>query len=85
MDGGVCAKSLQLCLTLCDSMDCSPPGSSVHEILLARILEWKYQSFPPPEDLPNPGIETESPLARALQVHFSLSEPPGKWSPHEWE
>ena len=29
-----------LCLTLCDPMDCSPPGSSVHEILQARILEW---------------------------------------------
>ena len=30
----------QLCLTLCDPMDCSPPGSSVHEILQARTLEW---------------------------------------------
>ena len=30
----------QLCLTLCDSMNCSPPGSSVHGILQARILEW---------------------------------------------
>ena len=34
------AKLLQLCPTLCDSMDCSPPGSSVHGILQARILEW---------------------------------------------
>ena len=30
----------ELCLTLCDPMDCSPPGSSVHGILQARILEW---------------------------------------------
>ena len=30
----------QLCLTLCDPMDCSPPGYSVHGILQARILEW---------------------------------------------
>ena len=30
----------QLCPTLCDTMDCSPPGSSVHGILQARILEW---------------------------------------------
>ena len=30
----------QLCPTLCDTMDCSPPGSSVHRILQARILEW---------------------------------------------
>ena len=36
----VCAKSLQSCLTLCDTMDHSPPGSSVHGILQARILEW---------------------------------------------
>ena len=34
------AKSLQSCPTLCDPMDCSPPGSSVHGILQARILEW---------------------------------------------
>ena len=33
-------KSLQLCLTLCDPMDCSLPGSSVHGVLQARILEW---------------------------------------------
>ena len=35
----MCAKLLQLCLILCDPMDCSLPGSSVHEILQARILE----------------------------------------------
>ena len=34
------AKSLQLCVTLCNSMECSSPGSSVHGILQARILEW---------------------------------------------
>ena len=34
------ARSLQLCLTLCDPMDCSPLGFSVHEILQARVLEW---------------------------------------------
>ena len=36
----LCAKSLQLCTTLCEPMDCSTPGSSVHGILQARILEW---------------------------------------------
>ena len=30
----------QSCLSLCDPLDCSPPGSSVHGILQARILEW---------------------------------------------
>ena len=34
------AKLLQLCLTLCDSMDCSPPGFSVHGIPQAKIVEW---------------------------------------------
>ena len=36
----MCAKSLQSCLTLCNTMDCSLSGSSVHGILQARILEW---------------------------------------------
>ena len=36
----VCAKLPQLCPILCDPMDCSPPGSSVHGILQARILKW---------------------------------------------
>ena len=40
-----CAKSLQLCPTLCDPMDCSPPGLSVHGILQARMLEWVAISF----------------------------------------
>ena len=39
------AKSLQLCLNLWDPMDCSPPGSSVHEILQARILQWVENSL----------------------------------------
>ena len=36
----MCAKSLQLYLTLCDHLDCNTPGSSVHGIFQARILEW---------------------------------------------
>ena len=39
------AKSLQSCLTLCDPRDGSPLGSSVPEILKARILEWVAISF----------------------------------------
>ena len=35
----------QLCLTLCDPVDCIPPGSSIHGILQARILEWVSISF----------------------------------------
>ena len=39
-DACVRAQSLHLCLTLCDPMGCNLPGSSVHGILQARILEW---------------------------------------------
>ena len=41
----LCAKLLQLCLTLHNPMDYSPPGSSVHGILQARILEWVAMPF----------------------------------------
>ena len=41
----MCVLVAQLCLTLCDPVDCSPPGSSVRGILQARILEWVAISF----------------------------------------
>ena len=63
----------QLCPTLCDPMDCSLPGSSVHGILQARILEWVV--IPSPGDLPDPGIEPRSPT---LQTDSLPSQPPGK-------
>ena len=66
-------KYTQLCLTLCDPIDSSPPGSSVHGISQARILEWVAISSP--GDLPNPGIEPGSP---ALQAESVLTGPPGK-------
>ena len=53
------AKSLQSCLILCHLMDYSPPGFSVYGILHERILEWV--AIPPPRDLPDPGIEPNSP------------------------
>ena len=39
------AKSLQSCPTLCDPIDGSPPGSSVHGIFQARVLEWVAVAF----------------------------------------
>ena len=47
-------QSLESCMTLCDPMDCSPPGSSVHGILQARIVEWVAVPVqaPPAEDQP---------------------------------
>ena len=56
-----------------DSMDFSPPGSSVHGISQARELEWV--PFPSPEDLPSPVIKLRSP---ALQVNSLPTELPGK-------
>ena len=66
------AKALQSCPVLCvsDPLDCSPPGSSVHGILQARILEWAASS----RGSSQPRDQTGSP---ALQAD-SLAESPGK-------
>ena len=53
------AKSLHLCLTLCESTCCGVPGSSVHGILHAR--NWSGLLCSPSGDLPHPGIEPRSP------------------------
>ena len=60
------------CLILCDPMDGSPPGSSVHGILQARIREWV--TIPFSSDLPDRGIEPGSP---PLQADSLPSEPLG--------
>ena len=52
------AKSLQLCPTLCNPMDSSPAGSSVHGSLQATILEWV--AMPSSAELPDPGNEPVS-------------------------
>ena len=54
--------------TLCDTMDCIPPGSSVHEILQARVLEWVVISSS--GDLPHPRIEPTSHTSPALAGRF---------------
>ena len=54
----VCAKSLQSSLTVCDPVYCSPPGSCVHGISQARILESVAVSSP--GDLPYPRIKLAS-------------------------
>ena len=66
----------QSCPTLCDPMDCSPPGSSDMEF--SRQEYWSGLPFPSPGDLPDPGIEPES---STLQADSLLTEPPGvTWS-----
>ena len=62
----------QLCPTLCDPMDCSPPGSSIHGILWARILEWVAISFSRGSSWPRDQTQV------ALQADTLTSEPPGK-------
>ena len=69
----VCVLVVQSCLTLCDPMNHSPPGSSVHGILQARILEWI--AFPS-RDLPDPGIKAWSPVSQADSLPFELQGSP---------
>ena len=61
------AQSLQSCPTLCDPVDYSPPGSSVHGILQARILKWVAMVHGS-GDLPDSEIKPASPGASALQA-----------------
>ena len=61
---------------LCDPVNCSLPGSSVHGILQARILEWAAISFS--GDLSEPGFKTVSLTSPALAGGFLTTEPIGK-------
>ena len=62
----LCAMSFQSCLTLCKTMDHSPPGCSVHGMLQAGILEWLAMAG----DLSIPGIEPLSLVSLALANEF---------------
>ena len=71
----MCVRSgAQLCPTLCDPMGCSPPGSSVHGIFQARIVEQVATSYR--GDLPDPGIEPASLESPALAGRFFTLAPP---------
>ena len=63
-----CVMSLQSCPALCNPLDSSPPGPSVHGILQARILEWV--AMPSSGDLPNPGTEPAPLRSPALTGRF---------------
>ena len=65
---------VESCLILCNNTDCSLPGTTVHRISEARMLESRLP-FPSGGALPNPGIEPEFP---SLQADSLPSEPPGK-------
>ena len=70
----VVSEVIQSCPTLCDFMDCRLPGSSIHGILQARVLEWV--PCPSPGDLPDPGTE---PMSPTLYADALPSKPPGKF------
>ena len=68
----LCAMSVtQSCLTLCDTMDCSPPGS-FHGILQARILEWIAMPFS------RGSSQLKEPESPSLQADSLPPKPPGK-------
>ena len=67
------SKVAQSCLTLCDPMGCSLPGSSVHGIFQARVLEWGAISFSRRSSRPR-----DRTRSAALQTDALTPEPPGK-------
>ena len=74
-DINVCVHAQLLShVLLCNPIDCSLPGSLVHGIFQARLLEWKF----PSGDLPKPGIEPASPVSPALAGGFFSIAAPGK-------
>ena len=70
-----CAKLLQSCPTLCNPMDRSPPGFSVHGILQARVLAWV--AIPSPGDLPKPRDQTCTSYGSCIAGGFFTTEPRG--------
>ena len=76
-EGGLVAQS---CLTLCNSMDCSPQGSSVHGIFPGKNTEMK-SCFLLQGEFPDPGIKPGSPV---LQEESLPTEPPGKPRGYSW-
>ena len=67
--------------TLCDPMDCSLPGSSVHGISQAKY--WSGLPFPSPGDLPNPGIELMSLMSPVLASEFFTTS--AIWWRRKWQ
>ena len=72
----VCAKSLQLCPTLLNPMDCRLPGSSIHGTIQARILEWvaisfSRRSFPPRDQT---CVSCITCIGRLILYHYSTRE-----------
>ena len=67
----MCMLVTQSCLTFCDSMDSSSPGSSVHGILQEY---WSWLPFPPPGNLPEQESEPESPYCGQIFTVWTTRE-----------
>ena len=70
----VCTRTYahtQLCPTLGDSLDCSPPGSSVHGVFQIRTLEWFAISFSRESSPPRPEAPAVSPESQAVSLPLS--------------
>ena len=74
----VCAKSLQSCPTLCDPTVCNTPGSSVHGILQARILEWVAMPSSRESSWPSGQTRVSHVSCIGRQVLYSSAT----WEPH---
>ena len=73
----VCVLITQLCLTLCDPMDCSPHGLQAPlPMEFSRQEHWSGLPFPSPGDLPHPGIKPKSPALQADSLLSDLPEAP---------
>ena len=72
----LCVLVTQLCLTLYDPTNCSPP-TAVNTVF-SRQEYWSGLPFPSPGDLHNPGIKLVSPAFPAFVGRFFTIEPPGK-------
>ena len=75
----MCTKSLQSCSALCDSTDCSQPGSSVHGILRVKILECVVMSSS--RGSSRPGDQTRVSCGSCTAAGFFTTEPQGKSHP----
>ena len=81
----VCAQATQLCPTLCDPMDCSPPGFSVHGISQARIFEWVSIScsrdLSDPMDCSPPGFSVHGTSQIRILEWVAISSSRGSFDP----
>ena len=62
----------QSCLTLSDPMDCSLPGSSIHEIFQARVLEWGVIAFSASSQYPELNAQRSQTDEKSFGMHFHI-------------